>query len=152
MKYFFVLFLFIDFIFLLIDLIFILLMLYIFAKLHYQRFFSHITAVNYYSKVLWAGCSERVLQYLVICKLSYSHFVSAGCHNCIRYLNRKYSDAHSLVRSIARAFTAHKLKEWYRKSFRPNLWHLAPFCSWPCMFSKRRTCACVQHRQSLHIQ
>ena len=87
----------------------------IIAKHHYQQFFSHTTAVNCYSKMFWAGCSERVLQCLVIYKLSYSYFVSAGCHNSIRYVNSKYSDAHSLVHSIARAFIAHKLKDRYRK-------------------------------------
>ena len=73
------------------------------------------------SKVFWTGCSKRDLQYYTICKLSKSYFVSAGCHNSIRYLNIQYSDAHSFVRSIANAFTAHELKERYRKNFHAKI-------------------------------
>ena len=47
------------------------------ARCSYKKKAFNIREDSDYS----VGCSEKVLQYLVLCKLSYSYFVCAGCYN-----------------------------------------------------------------------
>ena len=111
--------------------------------------------------VIWAGCSEMVLQFYVICKLSYSNFVCEGYFTTvqmvsaengrlikkmdqliiililIKYLNCQYSVAHSLVRSISQSPRCLHTQRTVKKKAQAKLRRLSPLCSWPCMFSKR---------------
>ena len=43
--------------------------------------FKSYDCIQLLHKGFWAGCSERLLQHLVIGKLSYSYFVCACCYN-----------------------------------------------------------------------